>query len=263
MTSDEKNEFSERVTITLSPIPRQRSSHCFFNDHWPGKSRVIPPLILKLDFQSIEMKKVKCRIPGGKQMKPLVASLLLWVALPLIEAKAQVDVQFQPEMQILVLMLKAPVTHENGLPMAKVGLSKVLLRNGEFVKELPVRFNELNKLPDLLNEEFRLYRGPKQFGIYKYLAVPNERKPKKGDSYLQAIPIDKDATVQAMTLKTREQADLLNLLNMTVEEAASAVQNETKLKESLAKAEAAEIALLQTGKLEKAPLFFVPVKAQK
>jgi hypothetical protein len=209
------------------------------------------------------MKEVKCNVPGGLSMKSLVVSLLFWVALPTSEVRAQVDVQFQPEMQILVLVLKPPVFHDSGLPMAKVELSKVLLRDGAFVKELPVRFNELNRLPELLKEQFRLYRGPKQFGIYKYLAVPDGRKPKKGDSYLQAIPIDKDATVQAMTVKTREQADLLNLLNMTVEEAASAVQNESKLNDSLAKAEAAEIALLQTGKLEKAPLFFVPVKAQK
>lgn len=138
-------------------------------------------------------------------MKSLVVSLLFWVALPATELKAQVDVQFQPEMQILVLMLKAPVLHDNGLPMAKVGLSKVLLRDGAFVRELPMRFNELNKLPELLKEQFRLYRGPKQFGIYKYLTVPDERKPKKGDNYLQAIPVDKDATVQAMTVKTRSR----------------------------------------------------------
>jgi hypothetical protein len=196
-------------------------------------------------------------------MKSLVMGLLVGIVLPAIEARAQVDVQFQPEMQILVLMLKPPVLKDNGLPIAKVELSKVLLRDGTFVKELPVRFNEVNKLPELLKEQFRLYRGPKLFGIYKSLAVPDGRKPKKGDSYLEAIPIDKDSTIQAMTIKTREQADLLNLLNMTAEEAASAVQNESKLKDSLAKAEAAEIALLQAGKMPKTPLFFVPVKAQK
>ena len=196
-------------------------------------------------------------------MKSLVVSLLFGVALLATEVNAQVDVRFQPEMQVLVLMLKAPVLRDSGLPMAKVELSKVLLRDGAFVRELPMRFNELNRLPELLKEQFRLYRGPKQFGIYKYLAVPDERKPKKGDYYLQAIPVDKDATVQAMTAKTREQADLLNLLNMTVEEATSAVQNESKLNDSLAKAEASEIALLQAGKLGKAPLFFVPVKPQK
>ena len=73
--------------------------------------------------------------------------------------------------------------------------------------------------------------------------------------------VDKDANVQAMTAQTKEQADILNLLNLTVEEAAAAVKNETKLNDSLAKAEATEIVLLQQGKLNDAPLFFVPVKA--
>jgi hypothetical protein len=50
---------------------------------------------------------------------------------------------------------------------------------------------------------------------------------------------------------------------MSVDEAAAAVQNETKLNDSLAKAEAAEIAVLKDGKLDKVPLFFVPVKAQR
>jgi hypothetical protein len=196
-------------------------------------------------------------------MKPLVASLLFRIALPVTEGKAQVDVQFQPEMQVLVLMLKAPVGQNDGLPMAKVALSKVLLRDGEFIRELPLQCSELNRLPDLLRGQFRLYRGAKRFGIYKYLAVSDERKPKKRDNCLQALPIDRDATVQTIALKTKEQADLLNLLNMTVDEATSAVHNESKLNESLAKAEAVEISLLQTGKLEKAPLFFVPVKAQQ
>ena len=98
-------------------------------------------------------------------MKSLVVSLLFWIALLAAGVNAQVDVQFQPEMQILVLMLKAPVLRDSGLPMAKVELSKVLLRDGAFVRELPMRFSELNRLPELLKEQFRLYRGPKQFGI--------------------------------------------------------------------------------------------------
>jgi hypothetical protein len=166
-------------------------------------------------------------------------------------------------MKILVLIAKEHIAQDNGLPMAKVQLGKILLRNGRFVKEIPLDLRETKQLPDLLKEQFRLYRGPMQFGIYKYVSVPDERKPRKGNDYLGAIPIDKDATVQAMIAKTSEQADILNLLNMTVEEAAAAAKNETKLKETLAKAEAAEIALLQNGKLDKAPLFFVPVKAHK
>ena len=196
-------------------------------------------------------------------MKPLIMSLLLCTFMVAPEAMAQVDVQYQPEMQILVLMLEEHVPQHDGLPMAKVRMGKILLRDGRFVKELPVKLQDSRLLPQLLKEQFRLYRGPKQFGIYKYATVPDGQKPKKNDDYIGAIPINRDATVQAITAETKEQADILNLLNMSVEEAAAAVQNETKLNESLARAEAAEVAALKDGKLDKAPLFFVPVKAQK
>jgi hypothetical protein len=196
-------------------------------------------------------------------MRLFAASLLLCAVISVSESKAQVDVQYQPEMQILVLMLHEPIAQDSGLPIIKVKLGKILLRNGGFVKELPVHFQEMRLLPDLLKQQFRLYRGPKQFGIYKYVSVPDERKPKKNEDYISAIPVDRDATVQAIAAETREQADILNLLNMSVEEAATAVQNETKLNESLAKAEATEIVMLKNGKLDKVPLFFVPVKAQK
>lgn len=203
------------------------------------------------------------RALGGIAMRPLMMSLILCAVVAASEARAQIDVQYQPEMQILVLVLQENIPQNDGLPMAKVRMGKILLRNGEFVKELPVRIQETRLLPELLKEQFRLYRGPKQFGIYKYASVPDGRKPKKNDDFISAIPIDKDATVQTLKDKTQEQADILNLLNMSVDEAAAAVQNETKLNESLAKAEATEIALLKDGKLGKAPLFFVPVKAQR
>ena len=196
-------------------------------------------------------------------MRPLAGFLLLCTFMLTAESKAQVDVQYQPEMQILVLMLKEDIAQNSGLPLIRVQLSKILLRNGEFIKELPLRSQEMRLLPELLKEQFRLYRGPKQFGIFKYVAVPNERKPKRSENYISAIPVDRDATIQTITAETREQADILNLLNMSVDEAATAVRNETKLSESLAKAEATEIALLKDGKMGKAPLFFVPVKTQR
>jgi hypothetical protein len=196
-------------------------------------------------------------------MKTLMASLLLCAFMAASEARAQVDVQYQPEMQILVLILKENIPQDNSLPMVKVRIGKILLRNGGFVKELPVSLQETKLLPALLKEQFRLYRGAKQFGIYKYASVPDDRKPKKNDDYVSAIPIDMDNTIQAISAETKDQADILNLLNMTVEEAASAVKNESKLNESLAKAAEAEVAVLKSGKLDKAPLFFVPVKAQR
>jgi hypothetical protein len=196
-------------------------------------------------------------------MKPLMMTLLLCLIMAAPVAEAQVDVQYQPEMQILVLVLKEHIPQNNGLPVVKVRMGKILLRNGQYVKELPVKLQDTRLLPELMKEHFRLYRGPKQFGIYKYAAVPDGQKPKKNDDYIGAIPIDRDATVQAITAETKEQADILNLLNMSVDEAAAAVQNESKLNESLVRAEAAEIAVLKDGKLDKTPLFFVPVKAQR
>jgi hypothetical protein len=195
-------------------------------------------------------------------MRLFATSLLLFAIGFASQANAQVDVQYQPEMQVLVLMLKEHVAQDSGLPTVRVQLGKILLRNGAFVKEIPVRFEEMKLLPELMKERFRLYRGPKQFGIYKYASVPADRKPKKGGDYISAIPVNKDETIQAISAETREQADILNLLNMSVEEAAAAAKSESKLNESLAKAEATEIALLKNGKLDKAPLFFVPVKAQ-
>ncbi len=195
-------------------------------------------------------------------MKSLIAGLLFCIVALTPGARAQVDVKVQPEMQILVLMVKEYVPQENGLPMAKVQLGKVLLRNGGFVKELPVRPQEMKHYTEMLKEQFRLYRGPMQFGIYKYASVPEESKPRKGDDFIKAIPVDRDATVQAMKAQTKEQADILNLLNLTVEQAAAAVESESTLNESLAKAELTEITLLRTGKLGKVPLFFVPVKRQ-
>jgi hypothetical protein len=195
-------------------------------------------------------------------MRLFAASLLLFAVVSASEATAQVDVQYQPEMQVLVLMLKEHIAQDSGLPTARVQLGKILLRNGAFIKELPVRFEEMRLLPELLKEKFRLYRGPKQFGIYKYVLVSGDRKPKKSGDYIGAIPINKDETIQAISAETREQADILNLLNMSIEEAAAAAKNESKLNESLAKAEATELALLKAGKLDKTPLFFIPVKAQ-
>ncbi len=196
-------------------------------------------------------------------MKTLIISLLLFTFMAAPAAIAQIDVRYQPEMQILVLMLEERIPQNDGLPMMRVRMGKIMLRDGAFAKSLPMKLQDTGFLPKLMKEQFRLYRGPKQFGIYKYAAVPDGQKPKKNEVYLRAMPVDRDATVQAMIAETKQQADILNLLNMSVEEAAAAVQNETKLNESLAGAEAAEIALLKNGKLNKDPLFFVPVKAQK
>jgi hypothetical protein len=195
-------------------------------------------------------------------MRSIMLSLLMGFFLLAADGRAQVDVQVQPEMQILVLMLKEAIPQSNGMPMVTVQLGKVLLRNGEYAEELPIRLNEMRQLSGLLQKQFRLYCGPNRFGIFKYAAVPNERKPKKSNNYLEAMPMDQDDTVQAMINKTRLQADISNLLNLTLEEASTAAQNETQFKETFAKAQSAEIALLQNGKKSKTPLFFVPVKVQ-
>jgi len=49
----------------------------------------------------------------------------------------------------------------------KVELGKVLLRNGGFVREMPIRPQDMKLRDEMLKQQYRLYRGPMQFGIYK------------------------------------------------------------------------------------------------
>lgn len=196
-------------------------------------------------------------------MKRTAAILLLSLTLFTAQGHAQVRVQVKPEMEVLVLILKERVSLNDGLPLVRVELSKVLMRDGGFVRELPLRQNEIFRISELLQQQFRLYCGPKHFGIFTYAPVPNERKPKKNNYYLEAIPINQDVTIQAMIAKTRIEADIQNLLKMTVEEASAATQNESTLKDTLNKAMSAEFVLLQNGKINKMPLFFVPIRIQE
>jgi hypothetical protein len=189
----------------------------------------------------------------------LVACTLIFAA----EAAAQVDFQFQAEGEIVAFVVKDLAPQNGGLPTAEVRLAKVVIHNGAFERELIMPPTELHRRESLLKMRFKLYRGPKKFGIYTYEALPDNMKAKKGEDYLRAIPIDKDATVQALTANTKDQANILNLLNMTVEEAEAAAKNESKLDEALAKAEAEEVALLQKRKLNSAPLIFLPVNTRK
>jgi hypothetical protein len=196
-------------------------------------------------------------------MKRAAEILLLGLTLFTAQGFTQIRVQVKPEMEVLVLMFKEKISLNDGLPMVRVELGKVLMRDGGFVRELPMRPNEIYRISELLQQQFRLYCGPKHFGVYTYAPVPNERKPKKSNYYLEAIPIDQDVTIQAMIAKSRIEADIQNLLKMTVEEATAATKNESTLKETLNKAISAEFVLLQNGKTSKVPLFFVPIRIQE
>jgi len=195
-------------------------------------------------------------------MRSFVLGLAACAMILAAKAKAQVDFQFQAEGEIVAFVVKDFVPQGVGLPTASVRLAKVVIHNGTFERELALPPSELHRRAPLLKMQFKLYRGPKRFGIFTYEAVSDD-KLKKGEDYLRAIPVDKDATVQALTAGAKEQADILNLLNMTVEEAAAAAKNESRLNEVLAKAEAEEVALLQKRKLDNAPLIFLPVNQKK
>ncbi len=196
-------------------------------------------------------------------MKSLVFGFTAFAMVFAAQAAAQVDFQFQADGEIVAFIVKATAPQNSGLPTAQVRLAKVLMRNGAFERELPMPPGELHRRASLLKMQFKLYRGPKKFGIYTYQALSDDNKIRKSEDYLRAIPIDKDATIQALTADTKDQASILNLLNMTVEEAAAAAKSESKLNEALAKAEAEEIALLQSRKLNNAPLIFLPVAAKR
>jgi hypothetical protein len=173
------------------------------------------------------------------------------------------EFQFQVEGNILAFVAKSYIPNNEGLPIASVRLAKVMMHNGVYERTFPLSPNDQQWRAPLLKNRFKLYRGPKRLGIFTYEAVPDEKKINKNEDYLRAIPIDKDALIQTLTVNTREQADILNLLNMTIEESAAAAKNESRLNEILAKAEADEIALLQKGKLKDAALIFVPLNMRK
>ncbi len=179
------------------------------------------------------------------------------------DQQVKVGVQIPPEAQLLVLVFEQDVSRPDGLPMVKVRLGKVQMHHGAFQEELPLTMRERDALDTLLDQQFRLYRGPSQLGIFKYQEVPEERRPTKSGLYLEALPVDKDATVQALTKETRDQADLLNLLNMSTQDATTIAEHESHLNAALKAAQDAETALLRSGKLEHAKLFFVPVKVRR
>jgi hypothetical protein len=196
-------------------------------------------------------------------MRSFVWGVLACAAIFAATATAQMDFQFHAKGEIVAFAAEDFIPQDNGLPTASVRLAKVLIHNGTYEGETSIPLSELNRRTPLLKMHFKLYRGPKRLGIFTYEAVPEEKKIKKGEDYLRAIPVDKDAAIKALTANTTEQADILNLLNMTMDEATAAVKNESKLNEALAKAEADEIALLQKGKLDNKPLIFLPVSAEK
>jgi hypothetical protein len=196
-------------------------------------------------------------------MRSFVLGVIAFTLIFAIEAVAQMDFQFQGEGEIVAFVLNDMAAQSNGLPTAEVRLSKVVIHNGTYEREIPMPVSEMNRIGSMLKMRFKLYRGPKRLGIYTYEALPDNLKPKKGREYLGAIPVDKDSTIQALTAGTKDQANILNLLNMTVEVAAAAAKNESMLEEALVKAEAEEVAILQKRKLNNAPLIFLPVGTRK
>jgi hypothetical protein len=160
-------------------------------------------------------------------------------------ANAQIDFPLQAEGKLTAFFVKELIPQDDGLPVLKVRLVQVLMHNGTFDRELSTPLSESLRGP-LLKKQFKLYRGPMKVGVYTYEVVPEEKKLKKGEDYLRAVPVDKDAALQVLTARNKDQAI-----------------SESKLDEILNKAKADEIAALRMGRINSEPLLLIPVSTGK
>ena len=160
-------------------------------------------------------------------------------------ASAQIDFPLQAEGKLTAFFVQELIPQDDGLPIVKVRPAQVLMRNGTFDRELGTPMNESLRAP-LLKKQFKLYRGPMKVGIYTYEALPEEKKLKKGEDYLRAIPVDKDAAMQVLSVQNQQQA-----------------VSESKLEDLLTRAKAAEIAALRMGRINSEPLLLIPISTKK
>lgn len=194
-------------------------------------------------------------------MRAIILGITACAALMVAVAHAQMDFQLQANGNLTVFVVKELVPQENGIPLAKVRLGKVSMRNGTFDRELLVTPAEMNVRTQLLRKKFKLYRGPMKVGVITYEAVPEEGKA--GEDLLRALPIDKDAALQALISNGKDQAAILAALNVSPVQAEAAAKNEAKLDEILAKATADEVAALRMGRIKNQPLLFIPVSVRE
>ncbi|CAM2010832.1 hypothetical protein [Acanthopleuribacter pedis] len=187
----------------------------------------------------------------------LVLLALLFV--PFLAAQDQVTVKAGPiakEVRPYVFWMDKWMEDREGRPVVKVQFKRVLIVDGQFQEELRLSKDDRAQLFYFLKENFRLYRGNGQMGVFKYRVLKGKEKPKRGGIYLAAIPMDNDALLSSLREEVTDEADLFSLLEMDVSSAMETAEKEDSVNDALEKAKESE-----RGLLTKRPgNFFVAVK---
>lgn len=173
-------------------------------------------------------------------------------------AQEQVTVQTEiaKEVRPFVFWMEKMVEDREGRPVVKVQFKRVLLKDGQFHSELRLSKDDRTELFYFLKENFRLYRGNGQMGVFKYRVLKGKEKPKRSGIYLAAIPMDNDSLLSSLREEVSDDADLFALLEMDVSSAIASTEKEDHVNEALEKAKNTEKDLLEKREIN----FFVAVK---
>ncbi len=173
-------------------------------------------------------------------------------------AQEQVTVQTEvaKEVRPFVFWMEKMVEDREGRPVVKVQFKRVLLKDGQFHSELRLSKDDRSELFYFLKENFRLYRGNGQMGVFKYRVLKGKEKPKRGGIYLAAIPMDNDSLLSSLREEVTDDADLFALLEMDVSSAMETTEKEDHVNDALEKAKSTEKDLLNQREIN----FFVAVK---
>lgn len=173
-------------------------------------------------------------------------------------AQEQVTVQTEvaKEVRPFVFWMEKMVEDREGRPVVKVQFKRVLLKDGQFHSELRLTKDDRGELFYFLKENFRLYRGNGQMGVFKYRVLKGKEKPKRGGIYLAAIPMDNDSLLSSLREEVSDDADLFALLEMDVSSAMASTEKEDHVNDALEKAKNTEKDLLNKRDVN----FFVAVK---
>jgi hypothetical protein len=174
-------------------------------------------------------------------MKLFVLGMVVCAAIFVPAAHAQIEFPLQAEGKLTAFFVKELIPQDDGLPIIKVRPAQIIMKSGTFDREVMSPMVE-NLRASLLKRQYKLYRGPMKVGIYTYENLPDDKKLSKGDEYLKAIPVDKDAALQVL-----KEQDV----------------NEAKFDQLLTRAKAEEVAALRMGRINKDPLILIPVSTKK
>ncbi len=178
-------------------------------------------------------------------MRLFVLTAIAFMVMFVPAVNAQIEFPLQADGKVTAFLVKELIPQDDGLPVISVRLGEVMMRNGTFDREVSTPVSEALRSP-LLKKQFKLYRGPMKVGLYTYEVLPEEKRIKKGEEYLKAVPVDREAAIQVLSAKNKDQAI-----------------NETKFEEILTRAKADEVAALRMGRIKNEPLILIPVNAKR